>query len=263
MRKLLIGILIATFISAFIIVYLSNYTTSLNAITLNWKDMGKILEKWIAILGIVAIPVVLWYMNKQEQDKKDQLIQEEKQRQDEKDIETDRQNSLIRIRMDLIAPLLERINTTKQSYHLILGDSAIVDKGPAIKTCLMALIPLNDSICTKLRSMERYLLPQEKEIFSKILDITSIVQGMLNQYISRTQLMLVSYRNELLALIDIVCVCVDHVDEFVIYNYSKNKNNDGLIRVQELGERYTVIIKEIAKTLQIDLESIVNHLTTP
>ena len=258
MRKLLIGILIATFISAFIIVYLSNYTTSLNTITLNWKDMGKILEKWIAILGIVAIPVVLWYMNKQEQDKKDQLIQEEKQRQDEKDIEINRQSSLTRFRMDLIAPLLERINTTKQNYLLILGDSAIEDKEPAIKTCLMALIPLNDSLCTKLRSMERYLLPQEKEIFSKILDITSIVQGMLNQYV-----LLVNYQNELLILINIVCMCIDHSDEFVIYNYSKNKNNDGLIRVQELGERYTVIIKEIAKTLQIDLESIVNHLTTP
>ena len=71
MRKLLTGILIATFISAFIIVYLSNYETSLNAITLNWKDMGRILEKWIAILGIVAIPVVLYFLGQQEQQRKE------------------------------------------------------------------------------------------------------------------------------------------------------------------------------------------------
>ena len=114
MKKLLIGILIATFISAFIIVYLSNYETSFNDITLNWKDMGRILEKWIAILGIVAIPVVLYFLGQQEQDKKDKLIQEEKQRQDEKDRMERMQNFFTR----KIEPLITQIQQLHENITL-------------------------------------------------------------------------------------------------------------------------------------------------
>lgn len=209
----------------------------------NFKRSWELVFSGITASGTVAIPVIFYFLGKKET-----------KRKEDRDAELDRRNSLVSVRVNQIAPLLEKIHTSQIKYQNILGDVNIVDKRSAIRECFMEFMPLNNSLYAGIRSIERTLLPQEKSIFTGSKNIIKTVSMVLyscsDSVYQNKQPNWDTLQHVLVSLMNTVRTCVDDIDECVIYQYSKNIDEAMVRYLKTKNEDLTSNINNALKSLK-------------
>ena len=82
--KIILRASLVIFIISLLIELLPEIKTSVKDIVLNWSDVGEILDKFVQIMSAALIPILIFYFGKEDSDRKELEIENQKLKKEQK-----------------------------------------------------------------------------------------------------------------------------------------------------------------------------------